>query len=300
MRLVYIASIVCIVGVCFAADQKVKTGSFLEKIAESNDDTPPAGMQFKVAYELLVKADDARDGGKLDEAVTLYQKAVGKYITLSRRYPQWEETMTKFRIVYCGNQIDSIFRSKKQNSASRKNPKVGSAEQDKVQKQDSRATVPAPAPPQTITGIEKISNDARAFLSQGKTEQARKVLMQGLDMDPDDESIRVMIGIVQCRTGEFKEALHLLAALIEDDKRNALAHLLLGTAHFGLGRISEAGDSIGRAISLDPNMSEAHYNMVQVIMASAPPDLKAARYHYGKALDLGAERDPALEKLIKE
>jgi Flp pilus assembly protein TadD len=50
-----------------------------------------------------------------------------------------------------------------------------------------------------------------------------------------------------------------------------------------------------RAIELDPEYAEAHFNLAVFCLQRQPPAVELARRHYQKALDLGAAPDPELE-----
>ncbi len=53
------------------------------------------------------------------------------------------------------------------------------------------------------------------------------------------------------------------------------------------------------ATSLDPNYADANFNLAVVFATQTPPNKENARKYYQRATELGAERDSALEQLIK-
>jgi Flp pilus assembly protein TadD len=57
---------------------------------------------------------------------------------------------------------------------------------------------------------------------------------------------------------------------------------------------------IRRAIEIDPQYADAHFNLAVVYSKERNPKVELARYHYKKALDLGAKPDPDLEALLKK
>jgi len=91
-----------------------------------------------------------------------------------------------------------------------------------------------------------------------------------------------------------------LESLATDSPSNAAVHVLLGTARFGLGNVAEARDEMERALALDPESKTAHFNLAQILLAASPPDLRAARDHYRKALDLGSAPDEDLDLLLED
>ena len=53
-----------------------------------------------------------------------------------------------------------------------------------------------------------------------------------------------------------------------------------------------------KAIELDPNFGDAHFNLALVYATSKPPSIELARREYNTALTLGIAKDPRLEKLL--
>ena len=53
------------------------------------------------------------------------------------------------------------------------------------------------------------------------------------------------------------------------------------------------------ATGIDPNYADANFNLAVVFATQTPPDKENARKYYQRAIELGAERDAALEQLIK-
>ena len=54
-----------------------------------------------------------------------------------------------------------------------------------------------------------------------------------------------------------------------------------------------------KAIELQPNYTEAHFNLAVFYLQRTPPAVELARRHYQKALDLGASPDAQLEKSLE-
>lgn len=60
------------------------------------------------AYVLVVRADQARDAGELEQCLKFYQAALQQYRTLSRQDPGWNPDIVAYRTTYCANQIEAI------------------------------------------------------------------------------------------------------------------------------------------------------------------------------------------------
>ena len=55
-----------------------------------------------------------------------------------------------------------------------------------------------------------------------------------------------------------------------------------------------------KAISLEPEYAEAHFNLAVFYLQRNPPAVELARRHYQRALDLGAAPDPDVAKQLGE
>jgi Tfp pilus assembly protein PilF len=54
-----------------------------------------------------------------------------------------------------------------------------------------------------------------------------------------------------------------------------------------------------RAVELDPGYADAHYNLAVFYLQEKPPAVELARRHYFKAVELGVEKDPEMEKVFR-
>jgi len=57
---------------------------------------------------------------------------------------------------------------------------------------------------------------------------------------------------------------------------------------------------IRRAIEINPQYPDAHFNLAVIYAKQRNPKIELAKYHYRKALDLGAKPDPDLESALEE
>ncbi len=57
--------------------------------------------------------------------------------------------------------------------------------------------------------------------------------------------------------------------------------------------------NLEKAIALNPNDPDAHFNLAVMLATSRPPDKEGARKHYQRALELGADPDTSLEAVLK-
>jgi len=239
-------------------------------------DAPPAGVRFNEAYGKMVAAEQARDARDRAAALTLFSKAVESHADFAADYPDWETAMVRFRIDYCRSQIQSLVRRIAQNAA--ENPDA--------------------ADPAAPSRLREITAAARVMIESRQPQTAKALLLDGLRLNPDDRTVRLLMGIAQCEAGAFADAEYLLKPLVEEAPDEPLGHVALGTVYFALGRPDEAAQELTLAIGLDPDLADAHYNLAQILARSDPPNLAAARDHYQTAMDLHCPGDALLEAIL--
>jgi len=239
----------------------------------------PAAEQFHTAYNILQRADELRDKQQSGAAVRLYMEALDNYTRLTKEFPDWEPSVVRFRITYCDNQLESLLKRIE-------DEKAGGGKQ------------PGQKEEQGASDLEIIKSTARLLLKDGQTAKARTLLLDGLNLDPDDRVIRLLSGIAQCQAGEYEDAMYVLSQLVEENRSDPVAHVLLGAAYFGLGQFKDATEEMKAALSFDPGLHEAHYNLARVMLALTPPDRDAALRHYERAIELGGAPDEEFGSLL--
>lgn len=259
-------------------------GSSLFRATPARGEALPAGTQFRRAYQAIILADEARDTGDFPGAMKLYEDALSRYTGLAQMYPEWQASMTKFRISYCKDQLQSVL--------TRIASSGGLEKSSPPSPESSSPEMPAAG----STRTEHYA--ARELLKSGKPEEARKLLMNELLKAPDDISVRLLVGIARCQEGKFSDARYVLEPVVEEAPGNQEAHVALGAAYFGLSRIADAKEALSQAISLDPKCSEAYFNMAHILMIQERPDIRAARAYYRKSVQTGGDSDPDLERAL--
>jgi len=118
-------------------------------------------------------------------------------------------------------------------------------------------------------------------------------------VDPDNVNLRLLAGLAQCQARRFGDAIFLLKELSIEEPSNAPVRVGLAAAYFGDDQREAAIAELETAISLEPGMAEAHYNMAQVMLTGPAPDHDAAYDFYHRALELGTAPDPRLEAIFE-
>ncbi|MBN2302323.1 MAG: tetratricopeptide repeat protein [Lentisphaerae bacterium] len=250
-------------------------------------------LNLRKAYDSLVKADEARDRNELDNAGKCYRAALTAYRAFSASYPDVHPRVVKFRIAYCEEQLQAIIKN---DGYSEHENAVATPESDTTNFADE--TYAAQSKDEQKTDIARIKSAAWRLLIQGKTEKAYDLAMLGLQLDPDEPAMRLLAGTAQCQTGRFQEAIELLSRLTLEAPENARIRVTLATAYFGQNDVQRAKEQLEQALTIDPNMKEAHFNLAQVLLMLNPPDQDSAAAHYRQALKLGAQPDATLTALL--
>lgn len=256
---------------------------------------PTANVQFSDAYRMVLLADSAYEKEEWSRARDFYSQALDTYATLRRKFPDWQPGVVDFKIRYCMRRLDLLPPAPpaETNALSRTaSPSVTSP-------QAAPETAPSETDLRAAKALDNLIEASRRQLLVGNVAAARDGLLSALRISPDHPTIRLLLGLAQCRNGQFEDAVTLLDNLIEDEPNNAWAHLYRGTARVGMGRIDEAVADIEKATRLNPRSHEAYYDLAQALLMKSPPDTANAQKHYRKAIELGATPDPALEARLK-
>lgn len=140
---------------------------------------------------------------------------------------------------------------------------------------------------------------AAVQVDQNRLDEADKTLQKAVALDPQDWRVLFVLGhlrSVQGRSAEAADALSLSAKLNPEKPET---FYFLGLALADKGQRQAAETALRRAIQLKPNWGQAHYQLAVVYATQQPPFKELAQWHYQKARDSGAPRNPELEKVIE-
>jgi Flp pilus assembly protein TadD/septal ring factor EnvC (AmiA/AmiB activator) len=147
--------------------------------------------------------------------------------------------------------------------------------------------------------LYSLCNLGVVYFRTGKWKAAELTLKKAVALSPKDEFAHTTLGIVFYRQSKFDEAVTELTTALGINPKSATAHNYLGITASQKGWQEAAEKEMLDAIAANPDYADAHFNLAVVYATSQPPAREQAKLHYVKATSLGAEPDPALEKLLR-
>jgi Flp pilus assembly protein TadD/uncharacterized coiled-coil DUF342 family protein len=150
------------------------------------------------------------------------------------------------------------------------------------------------------TNLVALSNLGAIRYQQSHLSEAEDYLRKAVAAAPNDSNTRSLLGVVFFRQGLTEDAFNELTRAVALDPHNAEAHNYLGIVLSQKGWAAAGEQEIRRAIELNPQYADAHFNLAIIYAKQRTPNVELAKYHYRKALDLGAPTDPDLEALLKK
>jgi tetratricopeptide (TPR) repeat protein len=147
--------------------------------------------------------------------------------------------------------------------------------------------------------LYSLSNLGVVLFRNGKLKAAELTLRKAIAIAPKDEFAHTTLGIVYYQQSKFDDALSELTQSLAINPKSATAHNYLGITASQKGWQEAAEKEMLAAIEENPNYADAHFNLAVIYSTSQPPAKELARRHYQKALALGAQPDPTLDKLLR-
>ncbi|MCX6960333.1 MAG: hypothetical protein NTW91_08680 [Verrucomicrobia bacterium] len=132
----------------------------------------------------------------------------------------------------------------------------------------------------------------------GNLEASQVLLRQALRIDLSNGPAWMLLGMNALELKQDDEAFADLVQATLRDEQNPRAHNYLGMAAGRKGWTEASEQELRRAVELDQRYADANFNLAVLYLRRTPPLIELARRHYQRAIDLGAPRDPAIEKLI--
>ena len=305
-------------------------------LPESHDDKSSPANQFLTAYNSMSLADWLKEKGMRTEATDLYTEALNLFLRISADYPQWQPAVVLFRINYCRGALKNLQGgvrrpANKHVERTTENPQpcsAGALRPGELKIENRKSKIPSLSPMnfklqqaalkergRDYTGalarylalLEEYPRETwalkgacRCCLRLGHMDKARVLTRQALALPSPDADMHLLAALVDCYDGRYQAAFTLLHQSLKQNGRCPEAHAALGVVLASGGQMKKAQEEMKRALSLNPKLDEAYYNLARLSLQQKPADRDRARVHYQNALRYGAVTDTELDALLAE
>ncbi len=144
-----------------------------------------------------------------------------------------------------------------------------------------------------------LSNLGKVQYQLGEHEAARKSLEKATQLKPELTDSWLTLGLVYLELKAPMMAVSATTRGVAENPADPRAHNSLAIILKRIGWTNGAEAELQKALDLDPNYSEAHFNLAVMYLERKPPSLEMAGRHYRKARSLGAPPDEVVEKQIR-
>ena len=148
--------------------------------------------------------------------------------------------------------------------------------------------------------------NAAAFSNLGKVQYqladhpaARKSLEKATALKPDLADSWLTLGLVYLELKAPMMAVSAMTRGVSENPADPRAHNSLAIVLKRVGWTTGAESELQKALDLDPDYAEAHFNLAVMHLERMPPSLEMAGRHYRKARLHGAAPDELVEQQIR-
>jgi Tfp pilus assembly protein PilF len=147
--------------------------------------------------------------------------------------------------------------------------------------------------------VVALANLGVSQFRQGKLTAAQLALEKALAVDPKDAFTLTTLGAVMIEQNRIEDAIGYLERANGSQADDAITLNYLGVASSQLGQFGKAEQSLRRAITVNTEYAEAHFNLAVIYATAKPPSIALAKRHYEKALELGSTPDKRLASMLQ-
>jgi tetratricopeptide (TPR) repeat protein len=145
-----------------------------------------------------------------------------------------------------------------------------------------------------------LANLGSVELQLGDLDSAVEHLERAVRQKPALTQTWLALGMAQYEREDHLRALSAISRAVAEKPDDPRARNYLAATAKALGWLGAAESELHRAIDLDPNYAEAHYNLALIYLERRPPAIELARRQYLRAVELGTPRDPLVEKQLND
>ncbi len=133
---------------------------------------------------------------------------------------------------------------------------------------------------------------------QRKYDDLEKTCQSILAVDANNERAFRLLGGARLQQNKFDDALEFFGRAAQSNPTNTVNQYYIGVTLDEKGLRGPAESAFRKAIQLDPGNGPAHAALAFVYITQQPPLAELARWHYQKALALGCEPNPGIQKVL--
>lgn len=146
--------------------------------------------------------------------------------------------------------------------------------------------------------MSALQGQIRILLQTDQARDSLEIIEQAKEIDVKDLDVHLLEGMAWYQLGNYRRAGSVLRKLVRKNDSDARAHNALGAVYMAEQEYNEARVAFSTSLNINPQLSDAHFNMAQVIRITDPENRELAESHYTAALARGAQPDPIMEKYL--
>ena len=136
-------------------------------------------------------------------------------------------------------------------------------------------------------GVERFTEAAK-FLQEGKLDQARAAVLEGLKLDPSSARGYNLLGVISHQQGNLAEAERAFLQASKLDPRSAEAHNNLGNCYASEKKFDLASKEFLSTLQISPNNRDANYALGSLFLAEHKPERALPFFEHVQPADLPA------------
>jgi tetratricopeptide (TPR) repeat protein len=259
---------------------------FLGTVCQAQGRLAEAGTHYRRATELWPGHRIAHNGlaiilaetGKLDEAAAAFLQLLQWTPTdadahnnlglVRGRQGQLDEAIACFRQAL---QLRSDYASARGNLQQALEHKRAQAQRLAAQVVQSGGNLAATS--------AALNQRAAALIQQGQFDQAKILLQQALQLEPNNADAQINLANVFVRLEKYDEAIVQYQLALQSQPDHFGAHYILGIALHDKGRLIEAEAHYREAVRLNPNFADTYNSLGLTLMQQGRVDEAVACYH---------------------
>ena len=249
---------------------------------------PRISELMEPATELIDEASDLASGGKVDESVEKYRKALEELDRIERENPERaksaEFATLRNKRAYVNAAIDSMLLGQ-----IKQNAKVV-AVSDTTELEKKLAEERGEKSESEVVGVQRNGKNSTVRLPTTTTTETRPA------SKPATKRERVIEDIAN---GDYAAAELVIREMLAAKPNSAMALNLRAAMEMKQGKLDAAEKTLDLAISTNPKNPSAYYNFALLTLQKDADNKSVAKRYYETGRAMGGAADPQIEALLK-